>query len=234
MKGHDLSKLQNNLEEAALVAEELSVTKMNSDSSVTPCRTLAKRLLKADRQDLLLCGVYARREASYGNIDHARRVFDMALSSIEGLPLELRSIAPLIYFWYAETELANDPLNSRESSIRAVHILSCLGSGETYGPFKGQPSSVQLLRAHQGFTQKIGTVRSAWVCGIVDDQSVSLVCSASLFEELTSGWTAGIQILDQAFAMVLPGMYLSFAPKDSTSNASSFSRVYESFLHFSD
>lgn len=92
MKGHDLSKLQNNLgsstlelllgstgdisrrtsmmkflrnstllcltvfprnyilEEAALVAEELSVTKMNSDSSVTPCRTLAKRLLKADRQ----------------------------------------------------------------------------------------------------------------------------------------------------------------------------------------
>lgn len=38
------------LEEAALVAEELSVTKMKSDSSVTPCRTLAKRLLKADRQ----------------------------------------------------------------------------------------------------------------------------------------------------------------------------------------
>ena len=39
------------LEEAALVAEELSVTQMNSNSSsVTPCRTLAKRLLKADRQ----------------------------------------------------------------------------------------------------------------------------------------------------------------------------------------
>lgn len=39
------------LEEAALVAEELFVTKMNSDScSVTPCRVLAKRLLKNDRQ----------------------------------------------------------------------------------------------------------------------------------------------------------------------------------------
>lgn len=35
----------------------------------------------------MLCGVYARREAFFGNIDHARRVFDMALSSIEGLPL---------------------------------------------------------------------------------------------------------------------------------------------------
>lgn len=39
------------LEEAALVAEELFVTKMNSDGClVTPCRTLAKRLLKNDRQ----------------------------------------------------------------------------------------------------------------------------------------------------------------------------------------
>lgn len=39
------------LEEAALVAEELSVTKMNSCSSCdTPCRALAKSLLKSDRQ----------------------------------------------------------------------------------------------------------------------------------------------------------------------------------------
>lgn len=41
------------LEEAALVAEELSITKMNSSScSVTPCRALAKGLLKSDRQVL--------------------------------------------------------------------------------------------------------------------------------------------------------------------------------------
>lgn len=39
------------LEEAALIAEELFVTKMNSGgSSVTPCRSLAKNLLKSDRQ----------------------------------------------------------------------------------------------------------------------------------------------------------------------------------------
>lgn len=38
-------------------------------------------------QDLLLCGVYARREATYGNIDHARKVFDMALLSVEELPV---------------------------------------------------------------------------------------------------------------------------------------------------
>ncbi|OMP04864.1 Tetratricopeptide-like helical [Corchorus olitorius] len=40
------------LEEAALLAEELFVTKLNSSScSVTPCQSLAKRLLKCDRQE---------------------------------------------------------------------------------------------------------------------------------------------------------------------------------------
>ncbi|KAM5570301.1 hypothetical protein ABKV19_011125 [Rosa sericea] len=193
------------LEEAALVAEELSVVNLNpSLSSVTPCRALAKYLLKSDRQDILLCGVYARREAFYGNIDHARRVFDMALSSIEGLPLELRSNAPLLYFWYAEVELAKDQGNQSESSFRAMHILSCLGSGGSYSPFKCQPSNLQLLRARQGFKERIRTVQMSWVRGVIDDQSAALVCCAALFEELTSGWALGIEVLDQAFAMVLP------------------------------
>jgi len=37
-------------------------------------------------KDLLLCGVYARSEAAYGNIDISRKIFDMALSSTDGLP----------------------------------------------------------------------------------------------------------------------------------------------------
>lgn len=45
------------LEEAALVAEELSNTRMKSISySVTPCRTLAKTLLKNNRQ---VCVIYS-------------------------------------------------------------------------------------------------------------------------------------------------------------------------------
>ncbi|KAK7314710.1 hypothetical protein VNO77_33237 [Canavalia gladiata] len=193
------------LEEAVLISEELFVTKMNSSNSlVTPCRALAKFLLKSDRQDVLLCGVYARREANYGNIDHARKVFDMALLSAEGLPVELQSSAPLLYFWYAEVELVNKSDDDRESLYRAIHILSCLGSGTKYSPFKSQASSLQLLRAHQGFKEKLRTVRSSWVHGIINDQSVALICSAALFEELTTGWDAGIDVLDQAFSMVLP------------------------------
>lgn len=46
------------LEEAALVAEELSNTRMNSTScSVTPCRALAKTLLKNNRQVCYLCNL---------------------------------------------------------------------------------------------------------------------------------------------------------------------------------
>lgn len=189
------------LEEAALVAEDFSVTKMDS---TTPCRVLAKSLLKNDRQDVLLCGVYARREAVFGNIGYARRVFDLALTSVEGLPPDLRSNAPLLYFWYAETELANSSGNNQESPSRALHILSCLGNGVTYKPFESKPSSLQLLRAHQGFKERLKIVRSAWVRGVVDDQSLALTCSAALFEELTTGWATGIAVLDEAFTMVLP------------------------------
>lgn len=118
---------------------------------------------------------------------------------------ELQSKVPLLYFWYADVELANGLGNDTESSSRALHILCCLGSGVAYGPFKSKPSSVQLLRAHQGFKERITTVRSAWMHGVIDDQSVALLCSAALFEELTTGWTAGIEVLNQAFAVVLPG-----------------------------
>ncbi|KAI3869306.1 hypothetical protein MKX03_010736 [Papaver bracteatum] len=193
------------LEEAALVAEELFTTKMNScPLSVTPSRTLAKVLLKNDRQDLLLCGLYARCEAAYGNIDLARKVFDMALSSVEGLPLDLRRNVPLLYYWYAEMELANFSSGSGTCSQRAVHILSCFGSGVKYSTYQCQPSQVQLLKAHQGFKEFIRTLRPMWARGNIKDESIALIYAAALFEEITTGWAAGIGVIEEAFSMVLP------------------------------
>ncbi|KAK6123611.1 hypothetical protein DH2020_042643 [Rehmannia glutinosa] len=193
------------LEGAALVAEELSNTRMNSAScSVTPCRALAKTLLKNNRQDVLLCGVYAQREAFFGNIDHSRKVFDMALSSVEGLPLDVKPNVSLLYFWYAEVELANNSSENSESSLRAMHILSCFGSGAKYSPFKGQPSSLQKLRARQGFKDRMKMLSSTWARGIIDDSSAALICSAALFEELTYGWPSALEILENSFTMVLP------------------------------
>ncbi|MED6139315.1 hypothetical protein PIB30_082672, partial [Stylosanthes scabra] len=117
---------------------------------------------------------------------------------------ERQANAPLLYFWYAEVELGNKSNDDCESSHRAIHILSCLGSDTKYSPFKSQATSLQQLRARQGFKEKLRTVRSSWVRGIINDQSVALICSAALLEELTSGWDAGIDILDQAFAVALP------------------------------
>lgn len=193
------------LEEAVLVAEEMLNTSMNpTNSSATPCRALAKTLLKNNRQDVLLCGVYARREAFFGNIDHSRKVFDMALSSIEGIPLDVRPNASLLYFWYANVELENNASANSDSLYRALHILSCLGSGARYSPFKGQPSSVQILKARQGFKDRIKMLSSTWARGMVDDHSAAFICSAALFEELTSGCKSALEILEHSFTMVLP------------------------------
>ncbi|XP_023745641.1 uncharacterized protein LOC111893790 isoform X2 [Lactuca sativa] len=196
------------LKEAALVAEELSNTRMNSSSvAITPCRTLAKSLLKSNRQDVHLCGVYARREAAFGNIEYARKVFDMALLSIEGLPCDPKSNASLLFLWYAELELEisnNNSSRSSESLSRTLHILCCLGCGVKYSQFKSQPSSLQLLRARQGFKEQIRVIQGIWIHGSIDENSVASICCASLFEELTSGWESGIEILNQSLSMVLP------------------------------
>uniref|UniRef100_A0A2P2L8E6 Protein NRDE2 homolog n=1 Tax=Rhizophora mucronata TaxID=61149 RepID=A0A2P2L8E6_RHIMU len=154
---------------------------------------------------------------------------------------EFKSNASLLYFWYAQAELATGSASTEESSSRALHILCCLGSSMKYIPFKCKPSSVQLLKAHQGFKEKMKSVRLAWIRGVIDDSSVALTCSAALFEELTSGFIMGIQLLDEAFTMVLPErrsrsynleflfyfyvrMLLRY-PKDS-----SLSKIWESIL----
>ncbi|KAL8153533.1 hypothetical protein V2J09_011293 [Rumex salicifolius] len=192
------------LQHALLIAEEQSIMVADDfHSKSTPCQALAKRLLKSDRQDILLCGVYAQREASFGNIGLARKVFDMALSSLNGLQSEIQSLAPVLYLWYCEIELSNESTSMPDSSSRVVHILSCLGSGVSYNPYKCQSSSVQLLRAHQGFKERLRTVQSSWACGLIDYGSVALVCTAALFEELTTGWTSGVKVVSDALSMVL-------------------------------
>uniref|UniRef100_A0A453PP47 Uncharacterized protein n=1 Tax=Aegilops tauschii subsp. strangulata TaxID=200361 RepID=A0A453PP47_AEGTS len=73
------------LEEAVLVTTQMYTAQENTLSTpANASRALAKNLLKKDRQDLLLCGIYGRIEARHGNIDQARKIFDMALLSTEG------------------------------------------------------------------------------------------------------------------------------------------------------
>lgn len=115
----------------------------------------------------------------------------------------------MLYLWYAESEVANSSGSGleTESSSRAMHILCYLGSGLAYVPYTSQPSSMQILRARQGFREKLKKIQSIWSHGVTDDQSAAVVCSAALFEELTNDLSGAVEILDQMFSSVLPGYF---------------------------
>ncbi|KAM0927264.1 hypothetical protein ACQ4PT_002987 [Festuca glaucescens] len=189
------------LEEAALVTTEMYTTQKNTLSApAKPSRTLAKTLLKKDRQDLLLFGIYGRIEARHGNINQARKIFDMALLSTEGGTQDLARKVPILYFWYAEMEISiSTSRNDSESVHRAIYILSCLGSNIKYTSFGGPISRPLVLRARQGFKEHIRSLRSAFACGSLKEESVALICSASLFESMTSGYSSGLEVIEEAF-----------------------------------
>lgn len=229
------------LEEAVLVTTQMYTAQENSLSSpANASRALAKNLLKKDRHDFLLCGIYGRIEAMHGNIDQARKIFDMALLSTEGVTEDLRKKVPILYFWYAEMEIAISSGNNSDSVHRAIYILSCLGSNVKYTSFIGPISRPQVLRARQGFKEKIRSLRSAFACGGLKEESVALICSASLFESMTSGYSSGLQVIEETFPMALSESSHSLEFEDlwmhyikllqKNLNQSSLSRVWPSIL----
>lgn len=205
----------HSLKEALLIAEGYAETEVNCGmSGVNSSRALARKLLKNNRQDLLLCGAYARIEAAAGNIDLARKIFDMALCSVTDLSLDCQLNAPILYLSYAEAELANHSsigsdtgVSSKESKQRAIYILSCLGSGGKYSAYlsEHQVSSTQLLKARRGFEEQLRKLRSLWAHGDIKEHSTSLVAAAALFEDLASGWEVAARVFEDAFSMTLPG-----------------------------
>lgn len=191
------------LEEAVLVTTQMFTPQENSSSIQTNAsRALAKSMLKKDRQDFLLCGIYGRTEAMNGNIEQARKIFDMALLSTEATSEDLRKKVPILYLWYAEMEITvSASRNNSDSMHRAVYILSCLGSNLKYSPFVGPISRLQVLRARQGFKEQIRSSRSAFSCGAINKESVALICSASLFESMTTGCYSGLEVIEETFPM---------------------------------
>lgn len=107
-------------------------------------------------------------------------------------------------------ELAKSTWSSSDPCTqRVIHILSCLGSNTKYTPFKSQTLGFQILKARQGFKEQIKCLRSTWARGDVKEHSIALVCSACLLEILTTGFSAGVQVIEEAFSLSLPG-YIIF------------------------
>ncbi|XP_066322738.1 uncharacterized protein [Miscanthus floridulus] len=193
------------LEEAVLVTTQMFTPQENSSSTqANASRALAKSMLKKDRQDFLLCGIYGRTEAMNGNIEQARKIFDTALLSTEATTEDLRKKVPILYLWYAEMEITvSASRNNSDSMHRAVYILSCLGSNLKYSPFVDPISRLQVLKARQGFKEQIRSLQSAFSCGGIKEESVALICSASLFESMTTGCSSGLEVIEEIFPMAL-------------------------------
>ena len=100
--------------------------------------------------------------------------------------------------------------NDSESVHRAMYILSCLGSNIKYTSFGGPISRPLVLRARQGFKEQIRSLRSAIACDTLKEESVSLICSASLFESMTSGYSSGLEVIEDAFPFSGSSSSLSF------------------------
>uniref|UniRef100_A0A0D9YZ16 Uncharacterized protein n=1 Tax=Oryza glumipatula TaxID=40148 RepID=A0A0D9YZ16_9ORYZ len=191
------------LEEAVLVTPQIHTAQEKSLATpATASRALAKNLLKKDRQDLLLCGIYGRIEAMNGDFVKARHIFDLALSTSQGASEDLRKKVPILYFWYAEMELAiYASRNNSDSVDRAIHVLSCLGDKAKYASFDGSISRPQVLKARQGFKEQIRSLRSSFASDGMKEESVALICSASLFESMTSGFASGLEVIEETFYM---------------------------------
>lgn len=120
---------------------------------------------------------------------------------------DLRKKVPILYLWYAEMEITvSTSRNNSDSMHRAVYILSCLGSNLKYSTFVGPISRLQVLKARQGFKEQMRSLRSAFACGGIKEESVALICSASLFESMTMGCSSGLEVIEETFPMALSGM----------------------------
>ncbi|KAH7307034.1 hypothetical protein KP509_22G043300 [Ceratopteris richardii] len=197
------------LEEKLLNVEDSRYNIANESKGGFGPRILAKRLLKGDRQAIVLLGAYACAEASAGNLDLARKVFDTTLASLASLPMDRQSYGPLVYERYVEMELQSMPKAAQKEAIfqKVLYILSCLGSSCSYTPFRGDRAvtAIDLLKARRGFKEQIQSFRKERKQPESSDSFKSLVVCASILELLTDGLDAAVSVFKESFSLCLPG-----------------------------
>eukprot|EP00250_Pteridium_aquilinum_P014193 c21834_g1_i2 orf=187-3744(-) len=184
------------LQEKLLTVEGHRTAKSNGGTGTFGPRVLAKRLLRSDRQAVLLLGAYACAEASAGNLEVARK--------------EIQVYGPIVYQSYSEMELSLLTSNAAGREVihqKVLYILSCLGSGIPYTPFRADnpATATDILKAKRGFKEQI---QSAWKRrnpADLSDQFKSFVVCASIFELLADGLEAAASVFEESFAMSLPG-----------------------------
>ncbi|XP_034957789.1 nuclear exosome regulator NRDE2 [Zootoca vivipara] len=169
-------------------------------------KKLAKNLLKTheNRNDVSLWRLYAYLEWLLGNVEDARKVFDMSLSTAGTAGIQNPQLCNLGLL-YAELEA--ESLGSLEGTLesRAVHILTRLAEQGPYAPYSGQTLSVNILRARktyehllQDYLSKRGASEQEQIHDY-SDHLVGLVGCYTLFQYLTLGIDSAVSVYRQVF-----------------------------------
>ena len=123
--------------------------------------------------------------------------------------------APILYECYADFELSHvtsaDKFESSVTHQKVLYIVSCLGSGISYLPFKADnpASSTQILKARHGFKEHLQISRRRRDQGQLTDQLRAMISCAAIFELLVDGFDAARSVFEESFAMGLPGFLSS-------------------------
>ncbi|XP_036284884.1 nuclear exosome regulator NRDE2 isoform X2 [Pipistrellus kuhlii] len=189
------------------------------------CKKLAKNLLKEpeNRNNVCLWKQYAHLEWLLGNTEDARKVFDTALSSAGSRELKDPEVCELSLL-YAALELELAPDTRVATTARAVHILTRLAESGPYGPYTGQVLAVHILKARKAYEHALQdclgeSCVSDPAAAASLNRLVSVVKCFMLFQYLTTGIDAAVQIHEQVFAKLKgalpaegPGLEASACP----------------------
>nr|XP_048305387.1 nuclear exosome regulator NRDE2 [Myodes glareolus] len=219
--------------EVAKVVWCLHTKKKRLKSQGKNCKKLAKNLLKEpeNRNNFCLWKQYAHLEWLLGNIEDARKVFDTALSMAGSSELKDRELCELSLL-YAELEMELSPDSRGAATGRSVHVLTRLTESSPYGPYTGQVMATQVLKARKAYERALQDCLGQ-TCASEPATAESLDCLGSLvkcfmlFQYLTVGIDAAVQIYGQVFAK-LKGSVLPEGPgPEDSAESQSLSSVLE-------
>ncbi|KAK2503642.1 hypothetical protein MC885_019188 [Smutsia gigantea] len=197
------------------------------------CKKLAKNLLKEpeNRNNFCLWKQYAHLEWLLGNTEDARKVFDTALSMAGSRELKDHELCELSVL-YAALEAELSPDLGGATTARAVHILTRLTDSGPCGPYTGQVSAVHILKARKVYEHALQDClgescvsdtapTDSWKC------LISLVKCFMLFQYLTIGINAAMQIYEQVFARLKGSVPPEGASLEDSASSLGLSSVLE-------
>lgn len=168
-----------------------------------------------------------------GNTEDARKVFDTALSIAGSRELRDHEVCELSLL-YAELELELElaPDLRGAATARALHILTRLAENSPYGPYAGQVPAVHVLKARKAYERALQDclgethVSDPPAPGSLH-RLVSVVKCFMLFQYLTVGIDAAVQIYEQVFAKLKGSASLEGPGLEASASAGSLSSALE-------